>query len=123
MIAAPTPLETEGAGPAPGYGGYGISPGRRSTPSGRCGSSRGAVAVANIRGGGEYGEEWHQAGRLATKQNCFDDFIACADHLVATGVATRDRLAVDATLERQRRMREGLTSVLSSLAPWSPQCR
>jgi prolyl oligopeptidase len=54
----------------------------------------GIFAVANIRGGGEYGQEWHHAGRLDRKQNCFDDFIACADHLVATGVTTRDRLAV-----------------------------
>jgi prolyl oligopeptidase len=50
--------------------------------------------VANIRGGGEYGAEWHQAGRLTTKQNCFDDFIACADHLVTLGITRRERLAI-----------------------------
>ena len=54
----------------------------------------GVVVVANIRGGGEYGQEWHHAGRLATKQNCFDDFIACADHLVESGITSRDLLAI-----------------------------
>ena len=54
----------------------------------------GVVAVANIRGGGEYGREWHEGGRLTTKQNCFDDFIACADHLVETGVTSRERLGL-----------------------------
>jgi prolyl oligopeptidase len=54
----------------------------------------GVFVVANIRGGGEYGQEWHQAGRLGTKQNCFDDFIACADHLVESGITSRDQLAI-----------------------------
>ena len=50
--------------------------------------------MANIRGGGEYGDAWHQAGRLGTKQHVFDDFAACARHLVETGVTTVDRLAI-----------------------------
>jgi prolyl oligopeptidase len=87
------------AGPAPtaltAYGGYGIS----IKPWFHAGNllwlERGIVlAVANIRGGGEYGDEWHQAGRLTTKQNCFDDFAACAGSLVETGVTTVDRLAI-----------------------------
>ena len=77
------------------YGGYGISLVPWFDAERLLWLEQGGVfAVANIRGGGEYGEEWHQAGRLTTKQNCFDDFIACADHLVDTGITGRDRLAV-----------------------------
>ena len=54
----------------------------------------GVHAVACLRGGDEFGEEWHQAGSLAKKQNVFDDFIAGADWLVETGRARRDRLAI-----------------------------
>lgn len=42
----------------------------------------------------EFGEEWHHAGRLAAKQNCFDDFIACADHLHGSRITSRERLAI-----------------------------
>ncbi len=64
------------------YGGYGISLVPRFDPELLLWLEQGGVYVgASIRGGGEFGEEWHHAGRLATKQNCFDDFIACADHL------------------------------------------
>jgi len=78
-----------------GYGGYAISLKPRFEPSWLPWLEQGGVfAVANIRGGGEYGQEWHHGGRLATKQNCFDDFIACADHLIATGVTRRDRLGL-----------------------------
>ncbi len=52
------------------------------------------LAVANIRGGGEYGEEWHEQGSLTSKQQVFDDFAACARHLVETGVTTTTRLAL-----------------------------
>ena len=77
------------------YGGYGLSLKPWFSPDDLVWLERGGVyAVANLRGGGEYGKAWHEAGRLTTKQNCFDDFIACADHLVETGVTRRDRLAI-----------------------------
>ena len=77
-----------------GYGGFNIS----MTPS----FSRslllwlehgGVVAIPNIRGGGEYGEGWHQAGILASKQNSFDDFIGAAEWLIAQGYTRHERLA------------------------------
>jgi prolyl oligopeptidase len=52
----------------------------------------GVYAVANIRGGGEFGEEWHLDGNLTKKQNVFDDFAACAQYLTESGVTNPDRL-------------------------------
>ena len=54
----------------------------------------GAVASANLRGGSEHGEEWHRQGMLHNKQQVFDDFIACAEHLIGTGVTTQARLGI-----------------------------
>ena len=54
----------------------------------------GVVAVANLRGGGEYGRDWHDAGRLAHKQNVFDDFCACARWLVDSGWSRPGRIAI-----------------------------
>ena len=78
-----------------GYGGFGIS----LTPGYSAGllawvEAGGVYAIANLRGGGEEGEEWHRAGMLGHKQNVFDDFHAAAERLIADGWTTRDRLAV-----------------------------
>jgi prolyl oligopeptidase len=53
----------------------------------------GLLAIANLRGGGEFGTEWYDAGRLDRKQNVFDDFIAVAEHLVQTGTTSTAQLA------------------------------
>jgi oligopeptidase B len=53
------------------------------------------VAIAHVRGGGELGKAWHDAGRLLCKRNSFSDFIAVADWLVATGYGNRDRLTIE----------------------------
>ena len=55
----------------------------------------GTLVVANLRGGGEYGEEWHQDGSLLKKQNVFDDMIACAEYLIEKGYTSRKKLAIE----------------------------
>jgi prolyl oligopeptidase len=54
----------------------------------------GVYALPNLRGGGEYGEEWHRAGMLEKKQNVFDDFIAAAEWLIARGYTRPERLGI-----------------------------
>ena len=78
-----------------GYGGYGSS---QSPWFDRTLSlwldNGGVYAIANLRGGGEFGEEWHKAGYLTEKQNVFDDFAACAQHLIDTGYTKPSLLAI-----------------------------
>jgi prolyl oligopeptidase len=79
-----------------GYGGYGISLKPFFVGSqARVWLDQGGVsASANLRGGGEYGEEWHKAGNLTHKQNVFDDFIACAQYLVEHKYTSPAHLAI-----------------------------
>jgi prolyl oligopeptidase len=96
VIAAPgTPRDGTAPALLLGYGGYSISLVPRFNPEVLLWLEQGGVyVVANIRGGGEYGKQWHQAGRLGAKQNCFDDFIACADHLHSSRITSRELLAI-----------------------------
>ncbi|TWT96581.1 Prolyl endopeptidase precursor [Neorhodopirellula pilleata] len=77
------------------YGGFNISLTPAYSPAIAAWLDAGGVyAVANLRGGGEYGSEWHEAGMRLNKQNVFDDFIAAAEHLIEMGVTDRSRLAI-----------------------------
>ncbi|PID94901.1 MAG: S9 family peptidase [Bacteroidetes bacterium] len=78
-----------------GYGGFNVS----LTPGFRISAiplleNGGIFVVANLRGGGEYGEEWHKAGTLMNKQHVFDDFIAAAEYLIAEKYTSPERLAI-----------------------------
>ncbi|HEV8619157.1 MAG TPA: prolyl oligopeptidase family serine peptidase [Candidatus Udaeobacter sp.] len=78
-----------------GYGGYGISMAPNFDFIRRLWFDRGGVyVVANIRGGGEFGEEWHKAGNLTKKQNVFDDFAAAAEYLVKEKYTRPEKLAI-----------------------------
>ncbi|XP_060178641.1 uncharacterized protein LOC132608880 [Lycium barbarum] len=99
FIVAGTDISLDGSHPCLlyGYGGFNIS----ITPYFSVG--RVVIAkhldvvfcIANIRGGGEYGEDWHKAGSLSKKQNCFDDFISAAEYLVEAGYTQPKKLCIE----------------------------
>jgi prolyl oligopeptidase len=90
-------LKLDGSHPmvVTGYGGYGLSQSPGHFPPVRALLENGVVyAVANLRGGGEFGEEWHNQGRLLRKQNVFDDFSAVLKHVVNRGYTAPARLGI-----------------------------
>jgi prolyl oligopeptidase len=98
FIAHKKGLQKNGRNPTllTGYGGFDISEKPHFVPTlFQWFDAGGVYAVPNLRGGGEYGEAWHEAGMLAKKQNVFDDFIAAAEYLIASGYTSRDKLAIE----------------------------
>lgn len=76
------------------YGSYGLSQLAFFRPEMLAWYERGGIwAIAHVRGGGEYGREWHEAGRKLNKENTITDFIACAEYLIAQSYTRRERLA------------------------------
>src|SRR5205823_12261936 len=90
-------LKLDGSNPAYlyGYGGFNVSVVPAFSTAHLVWMERGGVyAVANLRGGGEYGEDWHQAGMKLKKQNVFDDFIAAAEWLITNKYTSPKKLAI-----------------------------
>jgi prolyl oligopeptidase len=78
-----------------GYGGFNVSLTPRFSPAAAVWIEHGGLyAVANLRGGGEFGEAWHRAGMLDKKQNVFDDFIAAAEWMIKNNYTNPSRLAI-----------------------------
>jgi len=96
-IIKPTGIKLDGSNPCIvyGYGGYGVNITPRFRPLTTMLSERGVIyAVANLRGGGEYGEEWHRQGNLTNKQNVFDDFAAVVQHMSTRGYTSPDKTGI-----------------------------
>lgn len=91
-------VELDGSHPCvvSGYGGFGVSEEPRFNAADAALLEQGFVlAVANIRGGGEFGEAWHRAGNLANKQNVFDDFAAACGHMIERKYTSAKKLAIE----------------------------
>lgn len=85
-----------------GYGGFNINRTPGFAPQHILLMEQGGIyALANLRGGGEYGEAWHKAGMLANKQNVFDDFIAAGEYLIREGYTSPEKLAIARRVERR----------------------
>ncbi len=97
FITAKKGLQKHGENPTLlyAYGGFNISLTPSFSPANLAWMEMGGVlAIPNLRGGGEYGEDWHQAGTKLKKQNVFDDFIAAAEYLIAEKYTKSERLAI-----------------------------
>ncbi len=98
FVTAKKGVQRNGSAPALlyGYGGFNVSLGPAYASSRLAWMEMGGIyAEAILRGGGEYGEAWHEAGTKLRKQNVFDDFIACAEYLVANGYTSAKKLAIN----------------------------
>jgi prolyl oligopeptidase len=90
-----TPMDGKNPTILYGYGGYGVNEVPRERISLRTWFDRGGIYVdTNLRGGGEFGEEWHKAGNLTKKQNVFDDFTACAQYLIEHKYTSTAKLGI-----------------------------
>ncbi len=97
LISARKGVQLDGSNPTVlyGYGGFDVSIAPAFSPAAATWMALGGVyAVANLRGGGEYGKAWHEAGMKTRKQNVFDDFIAAAEYLIAQKWTNPKRLAI-----------------------------
>jgi prolyl oligopeptidase len=97
-ILIPKGVRADGSNPClvTGYGGYGLSVAPAVRPTWRVLFDHGfVVAIANLRGGSEYGDAWHRAGSLANKQNVFDDFAAVLKHMIEKKYTSPARLAIE----------------------------
>ena len=97
-ILQPKGTKRDGRNPVvlTGYGGFGVSQTPRYADVAHVFTERGVVQVhAILRGGAEFGQEWHDAGRLTKKQNVFDDFLACARRLIELKITRPERLAIE----------------------------
>ncbi len=96
-IIMPRGVRFDGSNPCvvTGYGGYGVSLAPRFRSTIRVLLDQGFIyTIANLRGGGEYGEQWHRQGNLTSKQNVFDDFTAVLEHMIKRKYTSSDKLAI-----------------------------